>query len=109
MGRGEDECSVFPLPSWEREGPAAKQREGEGERDGPFGGANMQIAVFGAGAVGGYLAAKLALDGHEVALVARGAALAAIRAQGLMLQDESGERIVRLRAVEKAQELGPQP
>jgi 2-dehydropantoate 2-reductase len=69
----------------------------------------MQVAVFGAGAVGGYLAAKLALGGLDVALVARGASLAAIRAQGLKLQDESGERIVRLRAVEKAQELGPQP
>jgi 2-dehydropantoate 2-reductase len=69
----------------------------------------MQVAVFGAGAVGGYVAAKLALGGHDVALVARGAALAAIRARGLKLQDESSERIVRLRAVEKAQELGPQP
>ncbi|HEV2551139.1 MAG TPA: 2-dehydropantoate 2-reductase [Stellaceae bacterium] len=69
----------------------------------------MQVAVFGAGAIGGYLAAKLALGGHDVALVARGAALAAIRAQGLKLQDESGERAVQLRAVENAPELGPQP
>jgi 2-dehydropantoate 2-reductase len=69
----------------------------------------MQVAVFGAGAVGGYLAAKLALGGHDVALVARGAALAAIRAHGLKLQDESGERVVRLRTVEKAPALGPQP
>jgi 2-dehydropantoate 2-reductase len=69
----------------------------------------VQVAVFGAGAVGGYLAAKLALGGHDVALVARGAPLAAIRAEGLKLQDESGERVVRLRAVEKAHELGPQP
>jgi 2-dehydropantoate 2-reductase len=69
----------------------------------------MHVVVFGAGAVGGYLAAKLALGGHEVALVARGAPLAAIRAQGLKLQEEGGERVVRLRAVEKAQELGPQP
>jgi 2-dehydropantoate 2-reductase len=69
----------------------------------------MQVAVFGAGAVGGYLAAKLALGGHEVALVARGAPLAAIRAHGVKLQEEGGERVVRLRAVEKARELGPQP
>jgi 2-dehydropantoate 2-reductase len=69
----------------------------------------MQIAVFGAGAVGGYLAAKLALAGHDVALVARGASLAAIRAHGVRLQEEGGERAVRLRVVEDAQELDPQP
>jgi len=68
--------------------------------------ARMQIAVFGAGAVGGYLAGKLALAGHDVAVVARGAQLAAIVAQGLRLQEESGERATRLRAVEHAQELG---
>jgi 2-dehydropantoate 2-reductase len=69
----------------------------------------MQVAVFGAGAVGGYLAAKLALGGHDVALVARGAALAAIRAHGVKLQEEGGERWVRLRAVEAAPALGLQP
>jgi 2-dehydropantoate 2-reductase len=69
----------------------------------------MHIAVFGAGAVGGYLAAKLALAGHKVALVARGAALAAIRARGVKLQDNGGERVVRLRVVEQAQELGSHP
>lgn len=69
----------------------------------------MKIAVFGAGAVGGYLAAKLALAGHEVALVARGAALAAIRADGVKLQEDGSERVVRLRAVEAAQALGSQP
>jgi ketopantoate reductase len=69
----------------------------------------MHVAVFGAGAVGGYLAAKLALGGHDVVLVARGAALTAIRAHGLRLQDEKGEHAVRLRAVEQASELGPHP
>ena len=69
----------------------------------------MHVAVFGAGAVGGYLAAKLALGGHDVVLVARGAALTAIRAHGLRLQDEKGEHAVGLRAVEQASELGPHP
>ena len=44
----------------------------------------MRICVFGAGAIGGYLAAKLAaVDGLELSLVARGPHLAAIRANGL--------------------------
>src|SRR5215470_14444043 len=69
----------------------------------------MQVAVFGAGAVGGYLAAKLALVGHDVAVIARGAQLAAIAAHGLRLHDEEGERTARPRAVAHARELGPQP
>jgi 2-dehydropantoate 2-reductase len=67
----------------------------------------MQVAVFGAGAVGGYLAAKLALAGHDVAVVARGAQLAAIAVHGLRLEGETGAHVVRLRAVEHADELGP--
>ncbi|CAG9274430.1 2-dehydropantoate 2-reductase [Paraburkholderia unamae] len=46
----------------------------------------MKIAVFGAGAVGGYLAGRLiASGGHEISIVARGAHLAAIRANGLTI------------------------
>jgi 2-dehydropantoate 2-reductase len=45
----------------------------------------MRICVFGAGAVGGHLAAKLAAGGHEVSVVARGAQLAAIRDKGITL------------------------
>lgn len=45
----------------------------------------MRICVFGAGAVGGHIAAKLAASGHEVSVVARGAQLAAIRDKGITL------------------------
>jgi ketopantoate reductase len=45
----------------------------------------MKICVFGAGAIGGYLAGELALAGHQVCAIARGAHLAAIRSQGLTL------------------------
>ena len=45
----------------------------------------MKICVVGAGAIGGYLAVRLADAGHEVSVVARGPHLAAIRAQGLTL------------------------
>jgi ketopantoate reductase len=43
----------------------------------------MRIAVVGAGAIGGYLAARLALAGHETSVLARGAQLDARDARGL--------------------------
>jgi 2-dehydropantoate 2-reductase len=45
----------------------------------------MRICVFGAGAVGGHLAARLAARGHEVSVVARGAHLEAMRRHGVKL------------------------
>lgn len=45
----------------------------------------MRICVFGAGAVGGHLAAKLAASGHDVSVVARGAHLEAMRSRGITL------------------------
>ena len=39
----------------------------------------MKICVFGAGAIGGYMAGELALAGHDVCAIARGAHLAAIQ------------------------------
>lgn len=45
----------------------------------------MRICVFGAGAVGGHLAARLAASGQEVSVVARGAHLEAMRANGVKL------------------------
>jgi len=45
----------------------------------------MKICIVGAGAIGGYLGAKLALAGEEVTLIARGAHLEAIQKNGLKL------------------------
>ena len=45
----------------------------------------MRICVFGAGAVGGHLAARLAASGHDVSVVARGAHLEAMRTRGVRL------------------------
>jgi 2-dehydropantoate 2-reductase len=45
----------------------------------------MKICVFGAGAVGGHIAAKLAARGHDVSVVARGAHLEAMRERGITL------------------------
>ena len=56
----------------------------------------MRICVVGAGAIGGLLGVKLAVAGHEVALVARGAHLEAIRSRGLRLVMSDGtEHVAR--------------
>jgi 2-dehydropantoate 2-reductase len=69
----------------------------------------MRICVFGAGAIGGLVGARLARQGEaEVSLIARGPHLAAKHEKGLTLKDESGETTVRVRATDKPQELGPQ-
>ncbi len=66
------------------------------------------ICVFGAGAIGGYLAAKLAAAGTPVSIVARGPHLAAVQRDGLVLQS-GGERITtRPNAVAHGSEIGPQ-
>ncbi len=52
---------------------------------------NMRYAMIGTGGIGGYLAAKLVAAGAEVAVLARGAHLAAIRDRGLTLRDTDGE------------------
>lgn len=50
----------------------------------------MKICIYGAGAVGGHVAARLAQGGAEVSLVARGAQLAALREHGLEVQTATG-------------------
>lgn len=51
----------------------------------------MRIAVFGAGAVGGYIGGRLAEAGGDVAFIARGAHLAAIREHGLRVESPNGD------------------
>ena len=68
----------------------------------------MKICVIGAGAIGGLLAAKLAHAGEEVSVVARGAHLAAIRANGLVLQEEGDRIAARVFATDKIAEVGAQ-
>jgi len=67
----------------------------------------MKLAIIGAGGVGGYLAARLAAAGADVAVVARGAHLAAIRDKGLMLRTPEGESVARLAATDDPASLGP--
>src|SRR3984957_11890724 len=68
----------------------------------------MKLAIFGAGAIGGYLAVKLHQAGADVTVIARGPHLAAIRANGLTLKSEGETVTVRLPATDKAEDAGPQ-
>ncbi|WP_137125313.1 2-dehydropantoate 2-reductase [Roseomonas sp. HF4] len=69
----------------------------------------MRICVFGAGAIGGLMAARLALKGEaEVTVIARGPHLAAMQANGLRLRSEGREVVARPRCVADAAEAGPQ-
>jgi 2-dehydropantoate 2-reductase len=69
----------------------------------------MRICIFGAGAIGGLLAARLAQTGEaEVTVVARGPHLAAMQAHGLRLRSGGEEIVARPRAVGSAAEAGPQ-
>ncbi|HUE63532.1 MAG TPA: 2-dehydropantoate 2-reductase N-terminal domain-containing protein [Rhizomicrobium sp.] len=68
----------------------------------------MKICIFGAGAIGSYLAGELALAGHEVCAIARGAHLAAIRSHGLKLIVDGQARTVRLPASDHPAAFGRQ-
>ena len=66
----------------------------------------MRWVIYGAGAVGGVVAARLALAGQDVAVVARGAHLEAIRRDGLTLRQPSGDTVVELEAYEHPADTG---
>jgi 2-dehydropantoate 2-reductase len=70
----------------------------------------MKIAIVGAGAIGGYLGAKLAIAGEDVTFIARNKNLAAINAKGfrLILEDGSEQHAPTARAVQDMAEAGPQ-
>jgi 2-dehydropantoate 2-reductase len=68
----------------------------------------MKVCVFGAGAIGGHLAVRLARGGAEVSVVARGAQLAAIQQNGLKVVTSDGELDAPVRASADPAELGPQ-
>ncbi|TCZ66670.1 2-dehydropantoate 2-reductase [Roseicella aquatilis] len=69
----------------------------------------MKLCIFGAGAIGGLMAAKLAAKGDvDVTVIARGPHLAAMQAKGLTLLSEGQETVVHPRCVASAEEAGPQ-
>jgi 2-dehydropantoate 2-reductase len=69
----------------------------------------MKVCIYGAGAIGGFIAGHLAtVPGVEVSAVARGAHLAAIREKGLRVITPTRDQTVHIRATNNAAELGPQ-
>ena len=68
----------------------------------------MKICIFGAGAVGGHVAAKLAAGGHDVSVIARGAHLLAMRERGITLLHGKDTIRGRVRALPDASGLGVQ-
>ena len=69
----------------------------------------MKVCVVGAGAIGGYMAVRLAHAGHTVSAIARGPHLAAIRANGMKLVEGDRELVAKdLTATDRVGEPGPQ-
>ncbi|MEO1776714.1 MAG: 2-dehydropantoate 2-reductase [Pseudomonadota bacterium] len=68
----------------------------------------MKVCIFGAGAIGGYLAAGLAKAGEaEVSVIARGKHLAAIQESGLTLAKDGDEFTVQVKAAKDPADIGP--
>lgn len=65
----------------------------------------MRYIIYGAGAVGGAIGGRLFQAGHDVVLICRGAHLAAIRADGLLLRTPEGDHRLRVPAVGHPAEL----
>ena len=68
----------------------------------------MKIAIFGVGAVAGFVAGRLARSGHAPTLVARGERLVAYRQNGLKLIDLDYESQHDLAVTDDTVSLGPQ-
>ena len=68
----------------------------------------MKICIYGAGAIGSYLGAELALTGYEVSLIARGPHLEAMQAGGLTLLIEGEKKVVQAACTDDPAQVGPQ-
>jgi 2-dehydropantoate 2-reductase len=68
----------------------------------------VRICVYGIGAIGGLLAARLAEGEADVVCIARGATLAAVQARGLTILSGETTKNIRIRAVETPAEAGVQ-
>jgi len=68
----------------------------------------MKACIVGAGAIGGFLGARLAQAGHEVSFVARGAHLAAMREHGLSVRSKKASFTLRVNASDSVDGFGPQ-
>lgn len=66
----------------------------------------MRVAVVGAGAIGAYVGAGLARGGAEVALIARGAHLRAMRSDGVLVLSARGDFSATVQATDDPSEVG---
>ena len=68
----------------------------------------MKICIFGAGAIGGYLAAQLAGADHKVTLIARGPHLEAMQKNGLTLEIGDEQKVFEVNCTDDPSVPGPQ-
>lgn len=68
----------------------------------------MKVCIYGAGAIGAHIGVLLKLAGVDMTLIARGAHLEAIRANGLKLLIGGQEKIARMPASSRPEDFGPQ-
>ena len=68
----------------------------------------MRVGIYGAGAIGGFIGARLAAQGHAVSAVARGATLQALGAHGMRLRVGDAEIAPRVVASSDPAALGVQ-
>jgi 2-dehydropantoate 2-reductase len=68
----------------------------------------MKICIYGAGAIGAYLGARLIEAGCEVTLIARGPHLQAMRENGLTLQTGDEQQTLQVNCTDNPAEVGPQ-
>ena len=68
----------------------------------------MRVAVIGSGGVGGFVGGMLARAGHDVAFLARGEHLRALRERGLRVRSTGGDfDVPSVRATDRVEDLGP--
>ena len=67
----------------------------------------MKIAIVGAGAIGAFLGAKLALSGEDVYLIARGAHLQAMQTHGVQVKSTEGDFEAHPNATDDYESVGP--
>jgi len=69
----------------------------------------MKVCIFGAGAVGGFIATRFSLAGEDVTVIDRGPHLAAIKSGGIKLEWEDGSvKVAKVKTVGEASDAGRQ-
>jgi 2-dehydropantoate 2-reductase len=68
----------------------------------------MRVCVVGAGAIGGWIAARLGIAGENVSILARGDTLRLARAEGLRLEEQGEEFVAAVEVADDCRTLGEQ-